>query len=75
MDIAAKKAAPEIRYGNNFGPTGSAKKGFSNCVALAKNANATTAIMMANGLAPFNKVGDDFQSYLAQVIAEVVVSD
>jgi len=26
---------------------------------------------MANGLAPFNKVGDDFQSYLAQVIAEV----
>ncbi|MGB0635768.1 MAG: Bug family tripartite tricarboxylate transporter substrate binding protein [Paracoccaceae bacterium] len=27
--------------------------------------------MMANGLAPFNKVGDDFQSYLAQVIAEV----
>ncbi|MGI9492190.1 MAG: Bug family tripartite tricarboxylate transporter substrate binding protein, partial [Geminicoccaceae bacterium] len=27
--------------------------------------------MEANGLAPFNKVGDDFQSYLAGVIEEV----
>jgi putative tricarboxylic transport membrane protein len=27
--------------------------------------------MLANGLAPFNKVGDDFQAYLATVIAEV----
>ena len=29
------------------------------------------AAMLANGLAPFNKVGDDFQAYLATVIAEV----
>ena len=27
--------------------------------------------MAANGLAPFNKVGDDFQSYVTGVIQEV----
>jgi putative tricarboxylic transport membrane protein len=27
--------------------------------------------MMANGLAPFNKVGPDFQSYVDGVIGEV----
>ena len=40
----ATKATVEIMYGNNFGPTGSEKKGVSNCVALAKNASAIKAI-------------------------------
>ena len=30
-------------YGNGLGPKGSEKKGISNCVALAKNASATTS--------------------------------
>ena len=35
------KLAVEIKYGNVLGPNGSAKKGDSNTVALAKNASAT----------------------------------
>jgi hypothetical protein len=42
---AAIKATTDIIYGNALGPKGSAKNGCSNCVALAKKASATTAII------------------------------
>lgn len=44
---------------------------WSDALAQVGASNEWSEAMVANGLAPFNKVGDDFQSYVSGVIQEI----
>ncbi len=46
-------------------------KMWSNALAQVAASDEWAAAMEANGLAPFTKVGDDFQGYVDQVIGEI----
>ena len=48
MTTADSNAAPEIKIGKVFGPTGSAKNGDSSWVALANNASASKVNIKPN---------------------------
>jgi len=63
-----------VNWRGLYTPKGASEESYkkwSDALAKVAASDEWAEAMTANGLAPFTKVGDDFQSYLAGVIEEV----